>query len=300
MWWRSPGYQSGKRLGGRDVLREVSFSVHAGEVFGILGPNGAGKTTLIRIIINLLKPDSGTVRLFGTERLEDVLSRVGYLPEERGIYTKARVLDTLRYFARLRGMGRKQAEQSAMRWLERMGMAEHARRKAGELSKGMQQKVQIACALLHEPEVVVLDEPFSGLDPLNTLLVEELIQELRGEGRTVLLSTHMIERAEVLCDRVLVVSEGAPVLYGSPWDIRRRYSGRYVVVEVEGELPELRGVRVAERRGSSHVLVLEDAAEREVLEQLLESGVRIRRFDAAGLSLREVFVRVAGEGARGC
>jgi len=288
-----------KSFAGREVLRGMSFSVGRGEVFGILGPNGAGKTTLIRIIAGLLKPDAGEVRLNLPRR-----EAVGYLPEERGVYRRARVADFLRYLGELRGMDAKEAERRALHLLERMGMLSHARRRLEELSKGMVQKVQMAGVLIHSPEVLLLDEPFSGLDPVNTREMERLIEEQRDAGAAVILSTHMIERAERLCERIVMIHRGMAVLQGMPEEICRAHYGGRIRLEVHGELPEIEGARVVGRRGGEVVLEVEGGtAPADVLRQLMSAGAELRRFEAGAGSLREVFVRMVEENegrAGGC
>ncbi len=281
-----------KSFGDREVLKGVSFRVCRGEVFGLLGPNGAGKTTMIRILAGLLKQDSGQVRVMGSPEPWRVSELLGYLPEERGVYRRARVVEFLRYLGELRGMSREAAEARALELLERLGLLPHARRELGRLSKGMQQKVQLAGAMVHDPQVLLLDEPFSGLDPVNTRQVERLIGELRGDGKAVVLSTHMIERAESLCDRILMLHMGRGVLHGSPEEIRAGYGHGRAVIEVAGSIPEVRGARVAERRGGTAVLVVEEGSPGDVLKQLIEAGVDVRRFDSGSAPLHEIFVRV--------
>ena len=281
-----------KSFGDREVLKGVSFRVCRGEVFGLLGPNGAGKTTMIRILAGLLKQDSGQVRVMGSPEPWRVSELLGYLPEERGVYRRARAVEFLRYLGELRGMSREAAEARALELLERLGLLPHARRELGRLSKGMQQKVQLAGAMVHDPQVLLLDEPFSGLDPVNTRQVERLIGELRGEGKAVVLSTHMIERAESLCDRILMLHMGRGVLHGSPEEIRARYGHGRAVIEVAGSIPEVRGARVAERRGGTAVLVVEEGSPGDVLKQLIEAGAEVRRFDSGSAPLHEIFVRV--------
>ncbi len=204
----------GKTFGKTEALRGVSLSVHSGEIFGLLGPNGAGKTTLIRIGLDILRPDHGTVTLFGSPLHRDTLDRVAYLPEERGLYKKTKVVDALVYFGRLKGLTRRAAKAATAHWLDKVGMSHVARQNVETLSKGMSQKVQLAATLLSEPELCVLDEPFSGLDPLNVDLVKRLIQERRNKGQTTILSTHMMSQVEALCDRVALIHAGERVIYG--------------------------------------------------------------------------------------
>jgi ABC-2 type transport system ATP-binding protein len=234
-----------KSFNGTRACREVSLRLEEGEIFGLLGPNGAGKTTLLRLLLGILEPDGGRILLDGAPMVREDRDRVGYLPEERGLYRKQKVLDVLVYFAMLKGMARTEARKAALAALEEVGLGEVSRRKVEDLSKGMQQKVQILGTLLHDPALLVLDEPFSGLDPVNTRLVKDMILERRGPGRLVLLSTHQMAQAEALCDRVALIHEGSLVLYGDLRRIRERWAGR------EGELASLEEifVRVVEESG---------------------------------------------------
>lgn len=234
-----------KSYDGTRACREVSLRLGEGEIFGLLGPNGAGKTTLLRLLLGILEPDGGRILLDGTPMTREDRDRVGYLPEERGLYRKQKVLDVLVYFAMLKGMARRQARTAALSALEKVGLGEVSRRKVEDLSKGMQQKVQILGSLLHDPSLLVLDEPFSGLDPVNTRLVKDMIRERRGPGRLVLLSTHQMAQAEALCDRVALIHEGSLVLYGELRKIRESWA------QAEGELASLEDifVRVVEENG---------------------------------------------------
>src|SRR5262245_58478770 len=197
-----------KSYGNTEALRGVSFDVPAGEVFGLLGPNGAGKTTLIRILMDIIRPDSGSITLFGRTHTADGLDDVTYLPEERGLYIKHRVIDVLTYFGTLKGLARREARDRSKSWLERMGLGETASWRVSRLSKGMSQKVQVAATLLPKPKLCVLDEPFSGLDPVNVRLVQDLIAERRQAGMTTILSTHQMNLVDALCDRVALIDHG--------------------------------------------------------------------------------------------
>src|SRR5688572_27961983 len=203
-----------KSYGQTPALRGVSFDVHAGEIFGLLGPNGAGKSTLIRILMDIIRPDAGHVRVFGEPRTRAHLDRLGYLPEERGIYTKVPVLDVMTYFGSLKGLTRADARARATEWLGRVELPHVGTWKADRLSKGMSQKVQIASVLMNDPELCVLDEPTTGLDPVNVRLVQDLLHERRSRGRTTILSTHHMNQVETLCDRVALIHRGRLVVYG--------------------------------------------------------------------------------------
>lgn len=284
-----------KRYNGVTALDEVSFSVGAGEAFALVGPNGAGKTTLLRLLTHILTPDAGTVRLFGEERLRKVLGRVGYMPEERGLYKSLTPMECVTYFARLKGLGVEAAARGAQAALEAVGMLGHARRRMEELSKGMAQRVQLAATIAHGPDLLILDEPFSGLDPVSARAMQEQIRRLRAEGRTVLLSTHNMEHAEKLCDRLLMVYRGRACLYGSLSEIRARFADKALLVECAGPVPPTATARMetdGERR--ARLYPQDGMGRRDVLLALLAAGADVLRFEPSEPTLEEIFVRVAG------
>ncbi len=286
-----------KSYGATEALRGVSLEVRPGEIFGLLGPNGAGKTTLIRIGLDILRPDSGQVLLFGRPLQRDGLDRVSYLPEERGLYRKVKVLDALEYFARLKGLSRKEARARGELWLEKTGLGHVAKRNVETLSKGMSQKIQIASALLSDPELCVLDEPFSGLDPVAVDLVKQLLRERRAAGRTTILSTHQMSQVEALCDRLAVIHAGQRVVYGSLRDVRRAHSAPVVRVRVEGALPKLTGLeRVTEQGDLLELHLSPGTSPSEVLEALVTAKVRLHHFEEVLATMEEIFLRaVRGE-----
>ena len=286
-----------KRFGDKVALSGVSFDVQPGEVFGLLGPNGAGKTTSIRIVMDIVRADSGTVTLFGERLARQHLDRLAYLPEERGLYNKQSVIDVMVYFAKLKGLGGAEARARATRWLERIGLGHVARHHVERLSKGMSQKVQLAATLLSEPELCVLDEPFSGLDPLNTALVSELIEEVRASGRTIILSTHQMNMVETLCDRVALLSAGKLMVYGNVDEVRRLHTVPELAVRIEGELPELPGVeQVVSSGGGEHRLMLRgDADDQAILRAILASGARILAFERVLAPMEDIFIQVVRE-----
>jgi len=283
-----------KSFGDKLALCGVTFDVHAGEVFGLLGPNGAGKTTLIRVLMDIIRADSGSITLFGVPHTRDNLDRVGYLPEERGLYTKRKVLEVMVYLGMLKGLPRSEARRRSREWLERMQLSETAGWKIERLSKGMSQKIQIATTLLAEPELCVLDEPFSGLDPINTRLVRDLIHERRAAGRTTILSTHQMNLVDTLCDRVGLIDNGRLLVYGAVPEVRQRYSLPEVRLTLEGEPPAVPGVesRVQEEDSSWRLLLSSDAEPRQVLSALVEAGARIDRFEKVLAPMEDVFIRV--------
>jgi len=287
-----------KAYGDTVALRGVSFEVRPAEVFGLLGPNGAGKTTLIRILMDIIRADSGAVSVFGEPHRRSALDRIGYLPEERGLYTKHKVLEVLTYFGMLKGLARGDARRRGAQWLERVGLPEVANWRVERLSKGMSQKVQIAATLLAEPELCVLDEPFSGLDPVNVRLVQELIGERRAAGRTTILSTHQMDQVETLCNRVALIDRGRLMVYGEVNEVRRRYSLPEVRIRLTGDLPSLPGVEASTHESdSTWLLRLRDGTEpHEVLRDLVRAGARVDGFERALAPMEEIFVRVVRQG----
>ena len=288
-----------KSYGETVALRGVSFEVRPAEVFGLLGPNGAGKTTLIRILMDILRADAGTIRLFGEPRRREHLDRVGYLPEERGLYTKQPVLEVMTYFGALKGLARADARRRAKEWLERMGLTETAKWRVERLSKGMSQKVQIAATLLADPEICVLDEPRSGLDPLNARLVDDLIRERRDRGRTTILSTHQMSQVETLCDRVALIDRGRLMVYGAVQEVRERYSLPEVRVHAQARPPVVRGVQevVGDEDGSWRLRLTGEREPAEVLTDLVIGGAKVERFERVLTPMEDIFVRVVREGA---
>src|SRR5206468_4092559 len=274
------------------AVDDITFEVRPGEVFGLLGPNGAGKTTLIRMLIDIIAPDSGAILLDGRPLGSGERRRIGYLPEERGLYRKEKVLDILIYFGMLKGLDRRTARARSLEWLERVGLAGVAKRRSDSLSKGMQQKVQIAGALLHDPQIVVMDEPFAGLDPLNTVLVKDLLRERRERGGLVILSTHQMPMVEELCDRVAMIDHGRLVLYGDLEEIRRRFGESAVLVGTSADLRGLPPVASAEPQGRLCRLVLRDGARPSDLMAILqERRIPVEHFEVARMPVEEIFVR---------
>ncbi|HXG39932.1 MAG TPA: ATP-binding cassette domain-containing protein [Candidatus Limnocylindrales bacterium] len=293
-----------KRFASVVALDRVSFAVREGEIFGFLGPNGAGKTTTMRIILGIIPPDEGRVTWRGRPTSEVPRRTWGYLPEERGLYLRMTVLDQLVFLAGLYGLPAARARRAALDWLERFRIAGYADRRAEELSKGNQQKVQFIAAILHDPEVLIMDEPFTGLDPLNVGLLREALLELRGRGKTLIFSTHQMEAVEALCESIAIVDRGRIVVSG-PLRAVKRSTGRRVVrlaVEANGSAPpnlgwlgRLAGVRVV-RAGvdSAELEVGEDRDPRAILHAALDRGVRIARFEIADPSIEQIFVERVG------
>ena len=276
---------------------DVSFEVRSGEVFGLLGPNGAGKSTLIRMLMDILAPDAGEIRLDGRPLGRADRDRIGYLPEERGLYRKEKVLDVLIYFGMLKGLDRATARARALQWLEAFGMKEFAARRVDQMSKGQQQKVQIAGTLLHEPSIVVMDEPFSGLDPINTVYIKDVLRERSRDGGIVILSTHQMPLVETLCDRVAMINRGRLVLYGNLDEIRRSHGEPSVLVDAEGALAGLPAAARVEPHGALHRVFLRPGARaRDLMDQIVERRLAIEHFEVMRAPVEEIFVRVVEGG----
>jgi len=272
-----------KRYGDFTAVRELSFDVKRGEIFAMLGPNGAGKTTTIRMILDILKPDTGRISVLGGPISDKTKEKIGYLPEERGLYRDVQVIEVLTYLGQLKGMTRADAHQRALQMLRQVGLEENVKSKVKELSKGMQQKVQIIATVLHRPDLVIIDEPFSGLDPVNTQMVRDLLYEMNREGVSIVMSTHQMHQIEEMADRLLMINRGERVLYGSVDDVRARFADNSVIVEGEGDWASLPGVvRVeAGQNGKSVVLKLAEGVSPDDVMQAMAVGqqYRVRRFE---------------------
>jgi ABC-2 type transport system ATP-binding protein len=284
-----------KSFADTDAVDDLSFSVAQGEIFGLIGPNGAGKTTTIRIMMDIIRPDSGEVTILGEKLGETTKDKLGYLPEERGLYKKLRVLDSIIYLASLKGMNRHSATEKADQLLDQTGMLMHKRKRIEELSKGMGQIIQFIVTIIHDPQLVILDEPFSGLDPVNTELLKAMIIDLRNQGKAVILSTHQMNQVEELCDRILMVNKGRAVLYGDLTEIKSRYGNNSVLLDFKGELEELPGV-IQKRTHKDHIELFldEKTTPQQLLERLISHGIIINRFEIASPPLNEIFLKVVG------
>ena len=286
-----------KYFSGVHAVNDLSLEMRRGEIFGLLGPNGAGKSTTIRMLVDIIRPDSGTISYDGRPFDEDVREAIGYLPEERGLYQKAGILETILHFARLKGLDRRTATDRIRPWLERFDLAGSEKRKIEELSKGNQQKVQIIIALLHEPDYVILDEPTSGLDPVNQELLRGIIEELRAQGRTILYSTHQMGLAERLCDRIALINKGRVVLEGEVEEVRSRYGGNLVALEFEGDgrfLRDLPPVLEADVQANYAELRLRENAHLNDLLPEIGNRIRLGRIERVRPSLNSIFIETVG------
>ena len=285
-----------KSFGNIEAVRDVNFEVGKGEIFGLLGPNGAGKTTTIRVMLDIYKPERGTVNILGGPMSEEKKNLIGYMPEERGLYQDTSLERCLIYLATLKGLSTKEAQHLLDKYLERFDLLPHKNKKVKELSKGMQQKAQIIAAILHSPELIIIDEPFTSLDPINTQLVKDLMGELREQGVTIMMSTHQMHQVEELCDRILLINQGINVLYGNLDLIRREHAGHEVVVRSLSEIPNLDSVKSMNSNNGTIKLVLnEGATPQDVLADLVSSDVKVEKFEIALPTLDEIFIKVVQE-----
>lgn len=289
-----------KNYGSFRAVDDITFDVHRGELFAMLGPNGAGKSTTIRMILDILRPDTGDIKVLGQTINDAVKDRIGYLPEERGLYRDAKVIDMMVYLGTLKGLSRSNAKQHSMELLKRLELSENANNKVKELSKGMQQKVQFAVTILHNPELIIIDEPFSGLDPVNTQLIKDMLLDLSKQGISVVMSTHQMYQIEEMADRLLMINRGKQALYGSVEEVRQQYALHAIVVEGTGDWSTLPGVvRVEKENNSRHgqVVYLSPETTSDAILAAIASSPNhtISRFAMAIPSLNDIFIQVAGE-----
>jgi ABC-2 type transport system ATP-binding protein len=278
------------------AVRELSLKIEAGQMFGLLGPNGAGKTSSIRMMLGITMPDSGKVALFDKPFARKSLDHVGYLPEERGLYKKMKVIDQLVFFGELHGMKAQQARQRATAWAERLEIANALELKTQELSKGMQQKIQFISAILHDPGLIVMDEPFSGLDPVNASLLEQTLIELKNKGRAILFSTHRMDQVEKLCDEICLINNGEAVLSGKVREIKSRYERNRVIVEFEGCADFLKSDEIAEANNyADHAEIkLKPHGDAQKLLHEASAMATIYRYEVVEPSLEEIFIQTVG------
>ncbi len=283
-----------KRFGDFTAVDDLSLQVHRGRVFGLIGPNGAGKTTTIRMIVNITVPDSGGIKLFGQPMSSQLQDRIGYLPEERGLYRKMKVGEQLRFFAELKDVRGKDADERINKWLAKLQLTDWKNKRAKDLSKGMQQKVQFITAVIHDPDLLILDEPFSGLDPVNVELMKQTILEKKAEGKTIILSTHQMEIAEKLCDDVCMINRSHKVLDGKLREIRRSFSRNAVELQFTGGDGVLQDsslvANIRESGDDLEVLLAPGADAQTLLKRLVASGAVINKFELAEPSLHDIFI----------
>jgi ABC-2 type transport system ATP-binding protein len=277
------------------AVRDLSFEVRQGTIFGLLGPNGAGKTTSIRMIVNIFAPDEGDVLVMGKHLSQEMQQRIGYLPEERGLYKKMKIGDQLIFFANLKGLNTTDASNRVDQWLKRLEISEWKNKKPTDLSKGMQQKVQFIASIIHDPDVMILDEPFSGLDPVSVNLLKNVIIDLKQSGKSIIFSTHQMEQVEQICDDICLINHGTQVLSGGLKEVKRRYGKNTVILDYEGPDSFL-GDDLIKRHNRfpnySEILLNDGADAQEVLKRAIAAGARVNRFELVEPSLNEIFIEV--------
>ena len=285
-----------KSYNGNPAVEDLTFALNSGELLGLIGPNGAGKSTTIKIMLDFLKPDSGEVSIFGEAMNESLKNQIGYLPEERGLYKRLTAIDQILYFSSLKGLDPAKAAEKADQLLRRTGMLESKKKKIKDMSKGMGQIIQFIVTVIHDPQLIILDEPFSGLDPVNTEIMKNFISQLRDEGKAVILSTHQMNQVEEMCDRVLMINHGREVLYGDLQEIKSNFKEHSVRVDVDGEIGKLDGViRQKVDRGITELDLSKETSPQKILDQLQKKGSTIHHFEVKKPSLNDIFLHLAGK-----
>ena len=287
-----------KRFDGITAVDDLSLEIEPGRIYGLLGPNGAGKTTTIRMIMGIINPDEGRIEVFGEPFSEKSKDRIGYLPEERGMYRKMKVLDHIVFLGEIKSLPAKTAAERAIAWMKRLELSGWEQKTVESLSKGMQQKIQFISTIIHEPELIILDEPFSGLDPINTQLLKDIVMEMKQEGRTIVLSTHLMDQVEKLCERICLINKGRTVLSGDLSDIKMRFSRNTLTMRYRGEKAELArhpGVESVNDFGQELSVALKEGVDtNDVLRYAVERG-RVDRFEIGEMSLHDIFIQQVRE-----
>lgn len=290
-----------KQFGDHVAVDEVSFSIGEGVIFGLIGPNGAGKTTTIRMIMNIIAPDAGRVTLLGKSDPREIADLIGYLPEERGLYRKMKVKDLLRFMTDLKQMPKAASAKAVDYWMDRVDLSEWKNKKVEELSKGMQQKIQIIGTILHAPKLLILDEPFGGLDPVNQIVVKDILMDLKKQGTTIIFSTHVMESAEKLCEEILMINKSKQVLYGKLAEIKKGFGRQHLHIEYDGKDSFLKSSEIAKFDNySNHVEVqLTPSGDAQKVLKEAVSMANIHKFEIKEPSLQEIFIETVGENAGG-
>lgn len=288
-----------KRYGDFTAVNNLSFEIKSGRVFGFLGPNGAGKTTTIRMIVGITAPDEGNIKLFGQKMSSELQDKIGYLPEERGLYKKIKVVEQLRYFAALKGISQSDADKRIDYWLERMKLSEWKTKKTSDLSKGMSQKIQFISSVLHDPDLIILDEPFSGLDPVNVEFLIEVVAELKAQHKTIIFSTHLMETAERLCDDIILINKSKKVIGGTLREVKESFSKNKVSLRAVGGENVLADkslvTKVVEHSDEKIIELTENADAQSLLEKLINAGAKITKFEKIEPSLNDIFIEKVTE-----
>jgi len=286
-----------KRFGETLAVNDVSLEVLPGEIFGLLGPNGAGKTTTIRMMLDIIRPDNGRVSVFDGPMTEEKKNDIGYLPEERGLYADVKLIEVIHYMASLKGMAKTDIAEKAKSYLEQLDLWEHKDKKLSELSRGMHQKAQFIVTVIHDPDLIIVDEPFSGLDPVNTELIREILLQMKEDGKTIIMSTHQMHQVEAMCDRIALINKGAVVLSGEVNEVRRRFGGNTVEVSGTGPIGTLPGVTHSEmdKNNDYHISLDEGVTPQQFLRTLArDESVEVEHFSIALPSLHDIFIQIVG------
>jgi ABC-2 type transport system ATP-binding protein len=280
------------------AVDQMSFTIRDNDLFGLLGPNGAGKTTTMRMIMNIIVPDAGKIKIFGYPFEEKVKDRIGYLPEERGLYPKMKLWSQLQFLGEIKGMTSADAKKSAMEWLERFDLVSWANHRIQELSKGMQQKVQFISTILHSPDLIIVDEPFAGLDPINTKFLKDILLEMKKQGKTILLSTHLMDQAEKLCDSICLINKGKVVVQGKLADVKKKYSHNSVVLEYSGNADFIKSLPIVQNVNDygnyMEIRLRQELQADSLLKKIASSNLQVKRFEIADTSLNEIFIDLLG------
>jgi len=278
------------------AVDQVSFSIEEGKLFGLLGPNGAGKTTTMRMIMNIIIPDKGKIEVLGKPFSEKLKDRIGYLPEERGLYPKMKLLQHLQFLGEIKGLSGARARRLASDWLERFDLSKWANNKIQDLSKGMQQKVQFIGTIIHSPDFLIVDEPFSGLDPINTKFLKDILLEMKSKGKTIILSTHLMDQAEKLCDDICLINKGKVVLQGPLQKIKERYSRNAILLEYSGDASFISKIPIVKSVNDygnyMEIRLTEDASPSEFFRELAVNDIQVKRFETAETSLNDIFIEI--------
>ncbi len=285
--------QISKRFGQMQAVKDVSFEVESGEIFGLLGPNGAGKTTTIRMALDIIRPDSGSIAIFGGEMDEEKKNRIGYLPEERGLYADVKLEKALSYLASLKGVNKNEIESRSTTYLKKLDLWDHRHKKLRELSRGMHQKAQFIATVLHDPELLIVDEPFSGLDPVNTEIIKGMLLDLKQEGKAIIMCTHQMHQVEAMCDRIALIHEGGVALAGEVGEVRRRFAGNSVEVRANGPIDQIPGIAQIKRvNGELHLQLDPDISPQSLLKEMaLRPDIDVEHFAVTLPGLNEIFIQ---------
>jgi ABC-2 type transport system ATP-binding protein len=287
-----------KRFGNFFAVKDLTFEISEGSIYGLLGPNGAGKTTTLRMVMNIIMPDSGEIKVLGQKMDERMKARIGYLPEDRGLYPKMKVGEILLFLAEIKGVRGERAKKKIDLWLDRFSLSEWKQKKVEELSKGMQQKIQFIVTVIHEPEIIILDEPFGGLDPVNTKLIKDIMMEMEKKGHTIIFSTHRMEQVEMICDKICLINKAEKVLEGGLADIKKEYGKNTVILDYDGNgsfIKEFPGIEKIDDYGKFMEIKMKEKADPQGLLETLVGKIQVNKFEVREPTLNAIFIDKVGE-----